>query len=191
MQDIRENSELDADSATIDDGKKSGEREIPAWWLIGMVFASVLLVLLDQVVKYQAVVNLKGQDAIVVIPGVLEFLYLENHGAAFSMLQDQQWFFYILTAVFLAAAVWFIRKIPKKQKFRPLIRAVFILCAGAVGNLIDRILYRYVVDFIYFSLIDFPVFNIADIYVTLSVIAIILLVLFHYKDEDFKEIFGK
>lgn len=62
--------------------------------------------------------------------------------------------------------------------------SLFFLTSGALGNLIDRIRLKYVIDFIYFSLIDFPVFNVADIYVTVSMIVLLLLVLFYYKDED-------
>ena len=67
---------------------------------------------------------------------------------------------------------------------RPLILTLLVLAAGACGNLIDRVVSKYVVDFIYFVVIDFPVFNVADIYVTLSVISLIILILFHYRDND-------
>ena len=61
-----------------------------------------------------------------------------------------------------------------------------MITAGGIGNLIDRVRLNYVVDFIYFSLIDFPVFNVADIYVTVSMFLLLILVLFYYKDEDFQ-----
>ena len=84
------------------------------------------------------------------------------------------------------------RKIPQNtSEFNPLLWSLAILCAGAVGNLIDRIMHRYVIDFIYFSVINFPIFNVADIYVTVSVILLIILVLFHYKDTDLQKIFGR
>ncbi len=157
-----------------------------------LFIAGVILVIFDQFTKYLAVSHLAGRDAHVLIPGILELRYLENNGAAFSMLQNQQWFFYILTAVFLIFAIWLIRKIPQNtSQFNPLLWSLAILCAGAVGNLIDRIMHRYVVDFIYFSVINFPIFNVADIYVTVSVILLIILVLFHYKDTDLQKIFGR
>ena len=71
----------------------------------------------------------------------------------------------------------------------PLKIAGILIYAGAIGNFIDRIRQSYVVDFFYFELIDFPVFNVADIYVTLSAIALIIVVLFYYKEEDFSLIF--
>ena len=158
--------------------------------LLYLVFVAVL-VAFDQLMKYLAVIKLKGQEPFVMIPGVLELRYLENQGAAFSMFQNRQVMFYILTAVFLVVAIWFLCRIPKVVKFRPLIICLLVLSAGAVGNLIDRVLHQYVVDFIYFSIIDFPIFNVADIYVTLSVTFLIILILFHYKEEDLSEITGK
>ena len=141
-------------------------------------------VFLDQLTKHLAVLYLKGQGSIVLIPGVLELFYLENRGAAFSILQDQQWFFYILTTVFLVLAFLFLRKMPDTKRMFPMRCAVLVLIAGAVGNFIDRLTHRYVVDFIYFSLIDFPVFNVADICVSVSVAVLVVLILFYYKDED-------
>lgn len=155
-----------------------------------LLLAGAALVAFDQLTKYLAVIHLKDKAPFVLINGVLELRYLENRGAAFSMLQNQQWFFYILTAVFLVLAVWIIHRIPRERHFQPLVWCIVVLCAGAVGNLIDRIVHKYVVDFIYFSIIDFPIFNVADIYVTLGVILLIVLILFKYKDSDMKRIFG-
>ncbi|MCF0145093.1 MAG: signal peptidase II [Eubacterium sp.] len=141
-------------------------------------------VFIDQLTKYLSVQCLKDQQPFLLINGVLELQYIENRGAAFSMLQNRQFVFYILTGIFLVVVVLVLRRIPRTRKYKPLFAAILILTAGAVGNLIDRILHQYVVDFIYFSIIDFPVFNVADICVTLSVIALVILVLFHYKDND-------
>ena len=154
------------------------------WIVLSIIFVAIL-VAADQWTKHLAVLYLKGRESRVLIDGVLEFRYLENQGAAFSMLQGQQTFFYILTAVFLCIAVYFFLRIPQTRRFLPIKICLLILMAGAAGNLIDRITHRYVVDFIYFSIIDFPVFNVADIYVSLSVIVLALLILFRYKDEDF------
>ena len=153
--------------------------------LIHYIILTAVLVFFDQITKYAAVIRLKGSEPYVLIRDVLEFRYLENQGAAFSIFQNQQIMFYILTAVFLVLAVYFLCRIPKTARFRPLTICLLFLSAGAVGNLIDRILHRYVVDFIYFKLIDFPIFNVADIFVSVSVSVLILLVLFHYRDADF------
>ena len=145
---------------------------------------TVIPVLADQLTKHLAVLYLRGQEPLVLIPGVLELFYLENNGAAFSLLRGKQWFFYILTVVFLAVVAAVLRKMPDTRRMRPMRISLLFLTAGAIGNFIDRVLHKYVVDFIYFSLIDFPVFNVADICVTLSVTALVVLVLFYYKDSD-------
>lgn len=159
------------------------KKQNPIMLVLPMICTAVL-VAFDQYIKHLCVAGLKGQDPIVLIPGVLEFNYLENHGAAFGMLQNQQWFFWILTVIFIGIALWFFVRVPKTKHYFPLIASVTVLFSGAIGNFIDRISYKYVVDFIYFKLINFPVFNIADIYVTLSVIAMVALVLFVYKEGE-------
>lgn len=145
----------------------------------------LLLTFIDQWTKYRAVLHLKNQESIVLIPGVFQLQYLENHGAAFGILQGQQWIFFLMTIVYLVAAVWIYLRIPKTKKYFPLHMIAVVLTAGALGNFIDRISQGYVVDFFYFSLIDFPIFNVADIYVVLSFIGLAICILFVYKDEDF------
>ena len=140
--------------------------------------AIVLLLAADQYTKSLAVQYLKDQPSIELIPGVLELFYLENRGMAFGLLQDQYWLFAMMTVLFLIVMVIVFYKLPKTRRFLP-------LTAGAVGNFYDRFLNHYVVDFIYVSLINFPVFNVADIYVTVSVAVFLLLYLLYYKDEDF------
>ena len=80
---------------------------------------------------------------------------------------------------------------PENRRYLPLRICAVLLCAGAVGNMIDRIFRGYVVDFFYFKLIDFPVFNVADIYVTTAAVILIVLIVFLYKEEDFDRIFPK
>lgn len=146
-------------------------------------------VILDQLSKYMAVHFLQGTDGIDLIPGVFRLTYLENRGAAFGVLQGQQWFFYIITSVILVVVVLAYVRIPAGRKFLPLqICAVFIV-SGALGNLIDRVRLGYVVDFFYFELIDFPVFNVADIFVTVSAVLLAALLLLYYKEEDLEQIF--
>ena len=78
---------------------------------------------------------------------------------------------------------------PVQRKFWPIRICMILICSGAIGNLIDRVRFNYVVDFLYFELIDFPIFNVADIYVTVSAIALCVLLLFVYKDDDFDSLF--
>lgn len=151
------------------------------------LFAGVfILTALDQWTKYMAVLHLKDQESVVLIPGVLELEYLENRGAAFGMLYGQQVFFYIITVILVACILMLYFKMPMLKKYLPGHIVLTVITAGAIGNFIDRVLNQYVVDFIYFSLIDFPKFNFADIYITCGCIVVFILVLFVYKDEDFQ-----
>ena len=146
-------------------------------------------VILDQWSKYMAVLHLQGTDGVDLIPGVFRLTYLENRGAAFGVLQGQQWFFYIITAVILVAVLLVYRRMPAGRKFLPLRVCAVLIVSGALGNLIDRVGQGYVVDFFYFELIDFPVFNVADIFVTVSAILLAVLLLLYYKEEDLEYIF--
>ena len=151
----------------------------------------LLLVVLDQFTKVLALQNLKGQEPITIIPDVFQLLYVENRGAAFGILQNKQWVFLIITAIVLAALIWALPRMSRERHFLPLRLCLCFIGAGAVGNMIDRIFRGYVVDFFYFKLIDFPVFNVADIYVTTSAIVLIFLIVFLYKEEDFDRLFSK
>lgn len=144
----------------------------------------IALVLADQFTKYIAVVHLKDQPAISVIPDVLEFNYLENRGAAFGMLQNQKIFFVFVAVIILAMIAYVLFKMPEKRKYTILHVLLVLIAAGAIGNMIDRLRLNYVVDFISFVLIHFPIFNVADIYVTVATTALVLLLLFYYKESD-------
>ena len=144
-----------------------------------------ILIFLDQYTKHWAVVRLKDNSPIIVIDKILEISYLENRGAAFGSMQGKQSFFIILTFIFTIFLLYILYKVPKTKYYTPLICSVVILISGAIGNFIDRASQNYVVDFISAVFIDFPVFNVADIYVVCSMILIAILVTFYYKDEDF------
>lgn len=151
--------------------------------LFAIVFF-ILLILLDQWTKALAVTYLMNQEPFVIIPGVFQLRYLENRGAAFGMMQGQQTLFVImafLAFVFISYAYF---KLPWKRRFHLLRLVGLMIAGGAFGNLIDRVTLGYVVDFFYFELIDFPIFNVADIYVTVATVALALLILFYYKEEE-------
>lgn len=148
-----------------------------------LVFAALLAA--DQYTKHLAILYLKGKDSIKLIDGVLELHYVANAGAAWGMLEGKKYFLLIMGVLILAALLFCLFKIPDHKKYNVLYYVAGATISGAAGNMIDRLRYGYVVDFIYFSLIDFPVFNFADICITLSVIALAILVLFVYKEEDF------
>lgn len=161
------------------------------FFYIATLLAIVATVALDQYTKYLAVVHLKGRPSIPLIKGVFELEYLENRGAAFGMFQNQQWFFLLFGLILSVVVLYFYGKLPAGRRYFPLkICAIFIV-SGALGNMIDRFHLSYVVDFFYFSLIDFPIFNVADIYVTVSVFVLIVLVLFYYKEDELEKLFSR
>ncbi len=153
--------------------------------LIFDFFFMILLVAADQFTKYVAVLKLKAQPAFSIIDGVLEFNYLENRGAAFGMLQNQKFFFIVVASVFLCVIVYALFRTPDDAKYTKLHVLLIMIAGGAVGNMIDRIRFDYVVDFIYIVLINFPIFNVADMYVTFSTAILVFHVLFVYKENDF------
>ena len=152
---------------------------------------SAIAVFIDRYTKMLAVANLKGKPSYILIKGVFEFLYSENRGAAFSILQGKQLFFYIVTLLVLLVIYYIVYKLPFEKKYMPLFYILCFIFAGALGNFIDRVVYAYVVDFIYISLINFPIFNMADIYISIATTVLIVCLLFIYKEEDFRFIKNK
>lgn len=170
-----------------------------------------LLIALDQITKYLAVLFLKGQTPFPIIKNVFELQYLENQSAAFGMdpisflhkifsfkifkenpdlfLQTKMIFFVILTILLVALFVWVYLRVPAKKKFLFIDIILVLFVSGAIGNFIDRVTHQYVIDFFYFKLINFPIFNVADIYVTVAAFSMVALILFYYKEDDFEEIF--
>ena len=153
---------------------------------IQLFVADALLTGFDQLTKLLAVKNLKGKADIPLIPDVLYFQYLENRGAAFGIFQDRKIFLVLLTSLILVGVCYVLWKIPADKKYIYLKLLCFLITAGGIGNLIDRVRLDYVIDFIYFAPIDFPVFNVADIYVSVGMVFLFTVVLFYYKDEDFE-----
>ena len=158
---------------------------------ISIVYSLILiglLIFIDQWTKSLAIHHLQGKQDIILIPNVLQLHYLENTGAAFSLLEGKQNIFAVVTPILLILLLFVLFKMPRDKKFLYLDYIIVFLIAGAIGNYIDRIMNNYVVDFIYFSLINFPVFNVADCYVTVSVILLLILIMWYYTDEDLDDI---
>lgn len=145
----------------------------------------LVLVIFDQWTKWLATAHLMGKEPFVLWDGVFELNYLENRGAAFGLFQDQKIFFVIITVVIVAFLCWFYHKIPDGRRHFWMKLAVTVCMAGALGNFVDRMVNSYVVDFFYFKLIDFPIFNVADIYVTCSAVFFLVMYIFYYKEADF------
>jgi len=123
----------------------------------------VAVIALDQLSKYWAVVRLAPRVTIPIIEDVFHLTYAENRGAAFSMMWDSRWFLIIVTSLamlFVIVAVW------KKWIDGAIARwGSYCIIAGGIGNLIDRVVNGYVVDMFDFRLINFAIFNIADIFI--------------------------
>ena len=89
-----------------------------------------------------------------------------------------------MTVIVLIILIFLYIRIPDTKRYTYMRLILILLISGAIGNFIDRCLHNYVIDFFYFKLIDFPVFNVADIYVTTAAVLLILLFVFYYKEED-------
>lgn len=163
--------------------KKKQKRAKIIMLLIDAVVTTLLL-LLDQFTKHLAITRLKDKPAVVLIQDVLELDYLENRGSAFGMLQNQKFFILFVGFVFLAVILFFLFKLPGEKKFRIVHILLAAVIAGGIGNMIDRFRFDYVVDFISFVLIHFPIFNVADCYIVVSVIGLFILFLFVFKEKD-------
>lgn len=138
--------------------------------MVGYILAMIALIGVDQWTKHWAVVNLVGQSPQTWIPHFLGFRYAENTGAAFSILRDQQLLLIVLTFLIMAMMFGFMYKAHKTDAHWVVKWAYTLILAGAIGNFIDRIRLDYVIDFLEFKFITFPIFNVADVCVVLGVI---------------------
>lgn len=145
---------------------------------------SGLLIFIDQLTKKLAYKYLYNKEPVVLIDNVLELVYVENRGAAFGILQNMHILFYVLTVVVLIVLLINLYKLDLTSKYIPYFAFLVLIFSGAIGNFIDRVKNKYVVDFIYFKPIDFPVFNFADICITVGCIVLIFSFIFIYKGED-------
>jgi signal peptidase II len=157
--------------------------------MIYYLYALIVLVL-DQITKWLIVKNLELYETRPVIGEFFQITSHRNKGAAFSILQDQRWFFIIATTVVLAGILWYLNKIRKEKNKKLLGVALGLLLGGALGNFIDRLLFGQVVDFLQFhfqigGVIDYiyPIFNIADSAIVIGVILIFLDSILEWRKE--------
>ena len=141
--------------------------------------AAVILILLDQLSK-QWIVNHIPLNAIrKCVPGIFSLTYLRNYGAAFSILQNQQWFFTVITlAVAGAACYYFIKNINGNFWF---LFGLLLIISGGIGNFIDRLRLGYVVDMVHLDFMNFAIFNVADSYLTVGVVILFIAL---WKEEE-------
>lgn len=149
--------------------------------LIWQILLAVLIIVSDRAVKLYIVANCRQGEVFGGLPGIADFLYVRNTGAAFSVLSGNTILLAVISIVFLIAVVLY--KIIRKPQHIMENLAVTLFFAGGLGNAIDRIQYKFVVDFIDIKWFDFPVFNIADIAVVGGAIAAIIFVLFFDKEK--------
>lgn len=134
-----------------------------------------LILVLDIFTKYLSTFYFKLAE-IEVIKNILYFTYVENRGAAFGIMQNKQWFFILVTLVLIFAMVLYILKLKPQSKLLKITLSFII--GGGIGNLIDRIVKGYVVDFIDVRIINYPVFNIADCFVVMGAVLLCIYILF-------------
>ncbi len=156
--------------------------------LLTDLIAVAVLVAIDQLTKAYAVNSLKNGTPVILIKGVLQLYYLPNGntGAAFGILSGHRVLFLFIAAFVVGVIAYALISIPDEKRLLTLRVLLVFIAAGGIGNMIDRFMLGYVIDFIYFYLINFPIFNVADCYVTVATVSVALLILFRYKDEDFR-----
>ena len=148
--------------------------------LIWIIIAA-LVVILDQLAKVLVASNIGPYDCIHIIPGLFDFVYVKNTGAAFSILSGNTGFLSVISVLFCigVGVYWYIKK-----PAHPLLKtSLTLLFAGALGNAIDRVCYGFVVDFISTAFMNFPVFNIADIAITFGAALLVIYFIFFDKDD--------
>jgi len=135
----------------------------------------VLLIVLDQLVKWAVVSNIKLGEVKGFVPSIMSLTYLQNTGAAFSILENQQWLFTIITLLVIGGAIWYLIKNIKGSFW--LISGLTLIIAGGLGNFIDRLRQGFVVDMFHVDFINFAVFNVADTYLTFGVLIMLLVII--------------
>lgn len=133
----------------------------------GFPILAAVLIAVDQLVKAWTVANIELDTVEPFIKGFMSLAYLRNYGAAWSILQNQQWFFTIVTIAAVTGLIWYYVKQIKGSLWT--LFSLALMIAGALGNFIDRIRLGYVVDMFHLDFISFPVFNVADMCLSVGV----------------------
>ena len=146
---------------------------------ISLPIVIILGIVLDQVVKIVIVKNIKLSEQKPVLKGLLSLTHLRNNGAAWSILEGQQWFFVLTTVIVLAVAIWFWLKNLSKNWYAI---GLTLIISGALGNFIDRVRQGYVVDMFQLDFINFPIFNVADILLSIGFVVLFIGILIEKDD---------
>lgn len=144
-----------------------------------MIYIAIIIfvIFLDQYSKYLILTHIKPLETFSIIPNVFHLTYVENTGAAFSLFSDMQIFLIIMTLIFIGILIFFLVKIPKSKENRLINISLSFIIGGASGNLIDRLRLDFVVDFLDFRMIQFAIFNFADMFVVCGSIILVIALL--------------
>lgn len=155
-----------------------------------LILGTLVIIFIDQLTKCIVTNSMELEASIPVIPDVFDIHYIRNTGMAWGLFRDRTWLLALVSVIMIAGLLYVYHHISVGKYYR-LIRILLIcIIGGAIGNLIDRIRLNYVIDFLYFKPINFPVFNVADIFVTVSVILLLILMIFKYKGKDLDVMLG-
>ncbi|MBQ9510111.1 MAG: signal peptidase II [Clostridia bacterium] len=157
--------------------------------MILWIIIAVVSVIADFISKRIVMANMALYDTAAFLPGLIEFRYIRNTGAAWGMFSDSRWVFMVLTSIAIIAIPFILYKYGKVHKLFGI--SLSLIWGGAIGNMIDRVFYGSVVDFINFQFVEFPVFNIADCCVTIGAAMMLVYVIFFdktlFRDEKKKK----
>ncbi|GAA6236670.1 signal peptidase II [Apilactobacillus micheneri] len=138
------------------------------------ILSMIVLIGADQITKYLIATHIAENDVTNLIPGLISFTNLHNNGAAWSILQGQQWLFSLISIVAILVIGYFMYKLRNKKVYEI---SLVILLSGIIGNFIDRLFQGYVVDMVQLDFINFPVFNVADSCITIGIIILFIAIL--------------
>lgn len=145
----------------------------------------ILITAFDQITKFFAQKYLADGSSVHFIKGIVDFRYAENTGMAFSLFSGARWVFIAITVAACLAAAWYI--FSNKCKSLWLYWSIGVIIAGGIGNLIDRALYGFVIDFIEPTFMNFAVFNIADCAVTLGAVSLVIYLIYDSLKKEKKD----
>lgn len=136
-----------------------------------LYLVAIIICALDQLLKWLIRAKLADGQGVTVIPGVLQIYHIQNTGGAFSILPNQIWLFVLVALVVIVAVIVISRKIHANTLTKI---GLGLLLGGAIGNMTDRVLIHSVTDYVYFSIIHFPIFNLADASIDVGVLLLLI-----------------
>ncbi len=145
----------------------------------------MIIVVVDQLFKYLVVANIAPGETVTAIPYILDLVYVKNTGVAFGMFKDMRWIFIVLTSIIVVVFIFLLFKYRKTSKLFSISAALVI--GGGIGNLIDRIFFGYVIDYLSLSFFP-PVCNFADYCISVGTVLLVIYLLFFSENKEKPEI---